>query len=78
MVESSSGNKMKSCFQIANITRPLMSVGKICDQGCSVVFDSDKAIVRDAKGKEVCRFTRTNGGLYVCKMHLKAPFPRQS
>ena len=66
-------NAVTSKFQIANVTRPLMSVGNICDHGLFVTFDPKCAVVKDGDGKEVCRFTRTEGGLYTAKMKLKAP-----
>ena len=44
--------------QVANVTRPLMSVGKICDKGMTATFDATSAIIKDPKGKEVCRFER--------------------
>ena len=74
----SSTSLITSKFQIAAVTRPLMSVGHICDQGMDVAFNKVFAIVTDANVKEVCRFTRVKGGLYVCKMKLKSPFGRQS
>ena len=77
---SNSSVSMASCFQIARVTRPLMSVGKMCDNGLTVTFDDKKAVVRDAKGMEVCVFERQPGGLYLGKFKLKAPspgFPRQ-
>ena len=70
-------NGVSSIFQVAKVTRPLMSVGHICDQGRTVTFDKQFAIVRSAKGEEVCRFTRGPSGLYTAKMKLKAPFGRQ-
>ena len=42
-----------SKFQIANVTRPLMSVGHICDQGLSVNFTPLYALVVDDKNQEV-------------------------
>ena len=75
---------IKSVFQIADITRPLMSVSKICDQGLQCIFMADKAVVKNAKNETVCEFQR-RGGLYVATMRLKrpiepgtnaAPFPR--
>ena len=72
-------NAVSSTFQIAKVTRPLMSVGHICDQGLNVIFDKLHAIVRNAGGDEVCRFVRGESGLYTAKMTLKAPagFGRQ-
>ena len=67
------GNNVKSVFQIAAVTRPLMSVGRICDEGHEVTFNAIMAIVEDPKGVEICRFERQPGGLYVAKMGLKNP-----
>ena len=64
---------IKSLFQIAAVTRPLMSVGKICDEGLKVEFDSKAAVVKDKSGREVCRFERQVGGLCVAKLRLRAP-----
>ena len=69
-------NTISSTFQIAKVTRPLMSVSKICDSGLTATFDKDKAVIRDSSGKVVCTFKR-HGGPYVCRMRLKTPFRRQ-
>ena len=68
-------NMVSSTFQIAKVTRPLMSVGHICDQGLNVVFDKSKAVVSDPKGVEICVFHRGESGLYIAKMKLKQPLP---
>ena len=69
---------IRSVFQIAEVTRPLMSVGRICDQGMLCTFDESKALITDKDNNEVCRFDR-RGGLYVATMKLKSPehFARQ-
>ena len=67
-------SKVSAIFQVAKVTRPLMSVGHICDQGLNVVFNKVHAIVRDEKGEEVCRFTRGESGLYTARMKLKTCF----
>ena len=72
--------ELKSCFQIARVTRPLMSVGKICDNGMKVEFNDKQAVVRDRDGAQVCVFERQPGGLYLAKFRLKSPgsgFARQ-
>ena len=74
---TSAGLQVKSTFQVCKVTRPLMSVGRMCDEGHTVTFDKERAIVRNADGKEIARFERRGGGLYTCKMVLKAPFARQ-
>jgi hypothetical protein len=67
------GKDLQSTFQIAAVTRPLMSVGRICDQGHSITFDAVMAIVKSTDGSELCRFERQPGGLYVAKLKLRNP-----
>ena len=66
------GNLIKSIFQVAEITRPLMSVSRICELGHKCVFDEDKAEVITKNGTVLCTFKR-KGGLYVAEMKLKSP-----
>ena len=68
-----------SIFQFAAVTRPLMSVGRVCDEGHNVTFDAEKAVVRSSTGDELCRFVRTPGCIYVARLKLKNPmgFVRQ-
>jgi len=66
---------LSSVFQIAKVTRPLMSVGRICDHGMKVAFDAQRAVVTDDKVSELCVFERKPGGLYIAKFRLKAPSP---
>ena len=73
LLDESVGRRLSSVFQIAAVTRPLMSVGKICDEGHEVIFRADMAVVNDTKGSEIGRFTRSHGGLYLGKMKLRAP-----
>ena len=63
---------LQSTFQVAKITRPLMSVSRICDQGLRCLFDNEKAAILNAAGETVCEFKR-RGGLYVACMKLKKP-----
>ena len=66
------GRDVRTTFQVARATRPLMSVSKICDAGMTMRFTSAMAVIEDNKGKEVCRFLR-KGGLYIASMKLKNP-----
>ena len=66
------GNLIKSVFQVAEITRPLMSVSRVCELGHKCIFDQEKAEVVAKGGKVLCTFRR-EGGLYVAEMKLKAP-----
>ena len=67
-------HRFKSTFQSARVTRPLMSVAKICGNGFRCVFDDKQAKIIDTEGQVACTFER-KGGLYVSRMKLKAPPP---
>ena len=57
------GVPLKSVFQVAEVTRPLMSVGRVCDQGLSCLFKKDSALIMDEDDKVICRFERE--GVYT-------------
>ena len=68
-----------STFQVFQISRPLWSVGKICDAGYTVTFKKDGAeILHVASGAKIGDFSRRQG-LYVGDFKLRNPslFKRQ-
>jgi hypothetical protein len=67
-------NSVGSTFQASPVSRPLMSVSRICKNGFKCTFDDQEAQIIDKDGKVQCVFKRS-GGLYVCNMRLKAPSP---
>ena len=69
-LEKKKGKDIKTTFQVATVTRPLWSVGRICDEGFEVKFTNNEAYVLTKDCKEVCKFKR-KGGLYVAELHLK-------
>ena len=73
LTDNALGSDVQSIFQIAAVTRPLMSVGKICDEGHEVTFSNVCATVRNKAGIELCKFHRDSGGLYVAKLKLRNP-----
>ena len=73
---STGSSDFSSVFQIAAVHRPLMSVGRICDNDNSVVFNKTRAVVLGSDGAEICVFTRSPGGLYTAKLKLTSPFGR--
>ena len=78
--DNAAGSDLQSIFQIAAVTRPLMSVGKICGEGHEITFNNVSAVVRSKEGAEFCRFHREpTGGMYVAKLRLRNPagFGRQ-
>ena len=68
------GILMSSIFR-AELTRPLISVSRICDQGMSCIFEKTHARVVDGNGNIVARFER-DGGIYTCTMRLRRPEAR--
>ena len=65
---------IRSTFQIAEVTRPLMSVSRICEHGFQCIFTKTEATIKDDQNNTVAVFQK-QGGLYVTKMKLKAPMP---
>jgi hypothetical protein len=70
------GSRMRSNFQIAEVSRMLYSVSQLCDAGCAVEFDSGEGRVSKG-GKLLAKFPR-KGGLYVMTTVLKGPTAHQS
>ena len=73
---------LQVCFQIAKVTRPLLSVTKMTEGGdMHVLCKKDEALVLDIHNRVVARFAR-KGGLYVALMRVKnprwKPFQRQA
>ena len=61
---------MKTTVQVAEVSRPLMSVSQICDAnpGNKVIFNSAEGIVTRS-GQVLARYKRS-GGLYVAEMQV--------
>ena len=78
------GVPIELCTQVTKVTRPLLSVTKITEEGkLRVMCDQVKAVVVDLKNNVLATFHKKNG-LYVCTMRVrnpkyknKEPFPRQ-
>jgi hypothetical protein len=70
--QDASGSLMNGIFQVAEITRPLMSVSKLCDQDMTCIFEKSHARIVGPDGTTVARFDR-DGGLYTCTMKLRKP-----
>ena len=68
------GSNLCSVFQVAEITRPLMSVSRICDQDLDCLFSKKFAKILNQQGEVLAVFERV-GGLYEAKMKLRAPRP---
>ena len=65
--------ELHSCFQVAEVSRPLLSVTKMTASGeLNVLCKKDEALVLNKQGKVVARFGRT-GGLYTAMMKVRNP-----
>ena len=74
--------QLQVCFQVAKVSRPLMSVSKLTEMGeLQVLCKNDEAVVVTNQGATVARFAR-RGGFYVAMMKVKnprfQPFRRQA
>ena len=69
------GLLMSSVFQVADITRPLMSVSRLCDQDMVCIFEKTHARVVDSDGNVVARFD-CDGGLCTYTVKLRRPEAR--
>jgi hypothetical protein len=70
-MDDEQGHKMRSNFQVAEVSRMLYSVSQTCDTGCEVHFTASEGVVTKG-GKVVANFPR-RGGLYVMTTKLKSP-----
>ncbi len=84
-LRNSNGPIFRSVFQVADVTRPLYSVGRMCDAGCEIRFTKTKAVV--TKDGDVVAVFERQGGLYLADLEVLAekgidevgtgPFARQ-
>jgi hypothetical protein len=72
------GNWAEATFQVAEVTRPLCSVTKICDRGNRVVFEAEGGYIENYATGVKTRFSRQNN-VYVMEMFVEEPagFARQ-
>ena len=74
--------ELMTCFQVAKVTRPLLSVTKMTESGeITVSCRKDEEVILNKKNQVIARFPRT-GGLYTCVMQVRnpryQPFQRQA
>ena len=73
LIDERTSATVDSVFQVAEVTRPLWSVGKVCDKGYKVLFDALKAeIFKNLGDAPLCTFER-KGGLYIGRLKVKNP-----
>ncbi len=73
LVDERTSAVVDSVFQVADVTRPLWSVGKVCDKGYKVLFDALKAeVFKNLGDAPLCTFER-KGGLYIGRLKVTNP-----
>jgi hypothetical protein len=66
------GNWAEATFQVAEVTRPLCSVTKICDRGNRVVFEAEGGYIQNYATGVKTKFSRQNN-VYVMEMFVEEP-----
>ena len=75
-VVTEEGRNKKICWQIAPVHKPLMAVGKICDQENICVFGKRGGFIRSNETGELTTFWRKNG-IYVMRMWMKKDLKKE-
>ena len=70
-VHTEDGRPAEINFQIASVTRPLCSVGEMCDRGNRVLFGRGGGVTQNLKSGEITPFRR-EGGIYALDFYLAA------
>ena len=65
------GHPAVATFQLADVTRPLCSISKVCDRGNTVTFHATGGYITSATGEQT-EFRRQNN-VYVLDMYMKSP-----
>ena len=71
-VVTAEGNPAAATFQVAEVTRPLCSVTRICDRGNKVVFTSEGGYIENTVSGVKTGFSRRNN-VYVMEMYVEEP-----
>ena len=60
-VRLSNGAKTIATFQVADVSRPLMSVGKLCEMGNRVIFGANGGVILNLRSGQVTPFVKDEG-----------------
>ena len=77
-----SGNKAGLTFQVAEVSKNLASVSKVCDMGNRVIFGKGGGVIQNLHSGIITP-VRRQGGIYILDLWLdrqqgrNGPFPRQ-
>ena len=70
-VFTNEGMPANATFQVSDVTRPLCSIARVCDQGNVVVFSADGGYIENIQGKRT-HFERKNN-VYTLQFHAYDP-----
>ena len=71
-VELCNGTKSQALFQIADVTRPLVSVSAVCATGNVVIFGVGGGVIRNLTTGAETPFMRKDG-IYVFQLWIPPP-----
>ena len=86
-VQTNEGKNTTVVYQVAEVSRPLTSVGATCDRGNWVVYNSQGGFILNCQTGERTSFDRTESGIYELDLWMRdenssggsqsSSFPRQ-
>ena len=77
-VQTNEGKNTTVVYQVAEVSRPLTSVGATCDRGNWVVYNSQGGFILNCQTGERTSFERTASGIYELDLWMKDEESRES
>ena len=71
-VEFSNGTRSEALFQVADVTRPLVSVAAVCATGNVVIFGVGGGVIRNLKTGAETPLSRRDG-VYIFQLWIPPP-----
>ena len=71
-IELAKGVRTHAIFQLADVSRPLVSVAKLAEAGKAVIFGCSGGVIRDLRTGVDTPFERRDG-IYVFRMKIPPP-----
>ena len=76
-IQTEEGADTTATFQIADVARPLNSVGKMCDKGKRVMFGKRGGVIWDIATGQMTKFKREADGVYELNLWMRESGPAQ-
>ena len=71
-IELGNGMRTHAIFQVADVSRPLVSVAKLAEAGKAVIFGCSGGVIRDLESGVDTPFERRDG-IYIFKIKIPPP-----